>query len=114
MTRSRDCRACGGGIVVIRLARLLKDHRDACAFHTLLNLSGFIDDQAFLTKSGDVGVVLRAQGVHDECLTREQTDHVTQPLTLALRALDERCRLYQYVLKPESPESPHADVRHPI
>src|SRR2546425_5784764 len=114
MTRSRDGRACGGGISMNRLPRLLKDYRDAGAFHTLLNLYGFIDDDAFLTKSGDVGVVLRVQGVDDECLTREQTDQVARRLTLALRALDERCRLYQYVLKRESPEIPHAEVRHPI
>jgi type IV secretion system protein VirB4 len=101
-------------MAMIRLPRLLKDYRDAGAFHTLLNLSGFMDDEAFLTKSGDVGVVLRVQGVDDECLTRAQTDQVTRRLTLALRALDERCRLYQYVLKRESPEIPHAQARHPV
>jgi type IV secretion system protein VirB4 len=99
---------------MIRLPRLLKDHRDAGAFHTLLNLSGFMDHEAFLTKSGDVGVVLRVQGVDDECLTREQTNQVARRLMFALRALDEHCRLYQYVLKRESPEIPHAEVRHPV
>ena len=57
---------CGGGISMIRLPRLLQAYRDAGAFHTLLNLSGFIDDEAFVTKSGDIGVVLRVQGVDDD------------------------------------------------
>jgi type IV secretion system protein VirB4 len=99
---------------MIRLPRLLKDYRDAGAFHTLLNLSGFIDDEAFLTKSGDVGVVLRVQGIDDECLTHAQTDQVARRVTFALRTLDERCRLYQYVLKRACPAIPHAPVRHPI
>src|SRR5439155_7570108 len=114
MTRSRDSRVCGGGISMIRLPRLLKDHRDAGAFHTLLNLSGFIDDEAFLTKSGDVGVVLKVRGVDDECLTREQCDHVARRLTAALRVFDEHCRVYQYLLKREQPAITHERAGHPV
>src|SRR5436305_19737 len=93
-----------GDLVMIRLDRLVKDHRDSGALHTLVNLFGFIDDEAFLTKSGDVGVILRVRGVDDECLTREQADHVANRLTSALRVFDEHCRLYQYLLKRDRPE----------
>jgi type IV secretion system protein VirB4 len=99
---------------MIRLDRLVKDHRDSGALHTLVNLFGFIDDEAFLTKSGDVGVIPRVGGVDDECLTREQADHVAQRLSAALRVLDERCRLYQYLLKRDRPTIPHEDRTHPI
>ena len=99
---------------MIRLDRLVKDHRDSGALHTLVNLFGFIDDEAFLTKSGDVGVVLRVRGVDDECLTREEADQVASRLTSALRVFDEQCRLYQYLLKRDRPEIPHEDSRHPI
>ncbi len=50
------------------LARIVKDISDAGALNVLLNLYGFVDDQVFLTKSGDLGVVLALQGVDYECL----------------------------------------------
>lgn len=42
--------------------------READSFNAQINLFGFIDDQLFLTKSGDAGVVLSVGGVDYECL----------------------------------------------
>ena len=41
-----------------RLSRVLQDYRDTGPMSTLINLYGFVDDGVFLTKGGDLGVVL--------------------------------------------------------
>jgi hypothetical protein len=51
--------------------------------------------QAFLTKSGDVGIVLAIEGVDYECLDPNTIDNVTRRPGSALRLFDEKCRIYQ-------------------
>ena len=41
-----------------RLDAIEADYREAGALNALLNLVGFVDDGVFLTKSGDVGLVV--------------------------------------------------------
>ena len=60
-----------------RLAPITQDYRDAGAMNDLLNLYGFVDDAVFLTKSGDLGVVLALKGVDYECLDPAQREAVT-------------------------------------
>ena len=55
---------------MFRLAQALKGHREAGSLNQQINLFGFVDDHTFLTKSGDVGVVLAVKGVDSECLRR--------------------------------------------
>ncbi|MGH9140155.1 MAG: VirB4 family type IV secretion system protein, partial [Thermoanaerobaculia bacterium] len=78
---------------------IAKDYREAGALNALLNLVGFVDDAVFLTKSGDLGIVLTMGGLDDECLDMAQREHVVQQFAHALRLFDERFRLYQYLLK---------------
>jgi type IV secretion system protein VirB4 len=56
---------------VIKLNRIGEDYREAGALHRLVNLLGFMDSNTFLTKSGDVGVVISVRGVDYECVDRE-------------------------------------------
>ena len=78
---------------------------------TLLNLYGFVDDAVFLTKSGDLGVVLAVRGVDYGCLDAEQRAAVTTRFEVALRLWDEQTRLYQYVIKRRLNAA--ADATHP-
>jgi type IV secretory pathway VirB4 component len=64
-----------------------------------INLFGFIDDRIFLTKSGDLGMVLRARGVDYECLDLTAIDIITKRLESAFKFFDENCRVYQYLFK---------------
>jgi hypothetical protein len=48
---------------MFKLAQALKGHREAGSLNEQINLFGFVDDHTFLTKSGDVGVVLAVKGV---------------------------------------------------
>jgi type IV secretion/conjugal transfer VirB4 family ATPase len=78
---------------------------------TLISLYGFVDDGVFLTKGGDLGVVLALRGVDYECLDPDQREAVTRRFEVALRLWDEHARLYQYVLKRNRIALP--DVSHP-
>jgi len=95
----------------MRLTEMHRDYRDAGALHTLLNLYGFVDDTVFLTKSGDVGLVLRIEGLDDECLDVAAREQVVQQFAGALRLFDERFRLYQYLLKRRA--APMVAADHP-
>jgi type IV secretion/conjugal transfer VirB4 family ATPase len=84
---------------VVRVARILRDYRAAGNLNGLLAVWGFVDDTTFLTKAGHVGVVYRLKGIDGEGLTHAQRRTLVHRLEAALRLLDERCRVYQYVIK---------------
>ena len=48
---------------MFKLKQITKDYREAAALCSQVNLFGFVDDKIFLTKSGDVGIVLSIDGV---------------------------------------------------
>ena len=54
-----------------------------------INLYGFIGPNVFLTKSGEVGVILEVRGVDYECLDAASIDGFTKRLESALRLFDE-------------------------
>jgi type IV secretion/conjugal transfer VirB4 family ATPase len=91
---------------MLRLDRIAKAYRDAGSFNAQVNLFGFIDDQVFLTKSGDVGVALAVEGVDYECLDSVTLDNLTKRLESALKIFDEKCRVYQYLFKRNGAEIP--------
>ena len=74
---------------MVRIARLLRDYRDAGSLNGLLALWGFVDDTTFLTKAGHVGVVYRLRGIDGEGLTHAQRRALVHRLEAALRLLDE-------------------------
>src|SRR5262245_61921534 len=94
-----------------RVSHVLRDYRQAGAMNALIPLYGFVDEGVFLTKSGDVGMVLRLDGVDYECLDASQREAVTKRFEVALRLWDEHTRLSQYVLKRNRLAWP--DVSHP-
>ena len=48
---------------MLNLRKILKPYTETGALNEQINLYGFIDPHAFLTKSGDVGVILQVHGV---------------------------------------------------
>jgi type IV secretion system protein VirB4 len=99
---------------VTSLARIVNVYRQASALNGLVSLYGFIDDHVFLTKSGDLGVVLALDGVDYECLDHDQREAITHRFEVALRLLDESMHLSQYVLKRNCLLPPHAPVGNPL
>jgi type IV secretion/conjugal transfer VirB4 family ATPase len=99
---------------VFKLAQITKDFREAAALCSQLNLFGFVDEEAFLTKSGDVGIVLGIDGVDYECLDTATVENVTRRLTAAFRVFDEKCRVYQYLFKRNREPIPFKTYDNPI
>ena len=84
---------------MVRIARILRDYREAGSVNGLLALWGFVDDTTFLTKAGHVGVVYRIRGVDYEGLSHAQRETLAHRFGAALRLLDEQCRVYEYLVK---------------
>ena len=52
---------------VIKLSRILKDYRESGAVNRLVGVLEAVDDRVFLTKSGDLLVMLATPGIDYEC-----------------------------------------------
>jgi len=99
---------------MFKLDRIDRAWREAGSFNEQVNLFGFIEDQVFLTKSGDVGVVLEVRGVDYECLEASAIDNLTKRLESAFRIFDERCRVYQYLFKANGEQIPYQTYGSPV
>jgi hypothetical protein len=53
---------------MLRLAKIIKPWTDAGSLNANINLYGFWDETTFLTKSGDLGMILKVCGVDFESL----------------------------------------------
>src|SRR5438132_9218874 len=80
----------------------------------LVNVHATIDDYTFLTKGGDLLMILSARGVDYECLDPSQLDQIARRFESAIRIFDENFRLYQYLLKRDGPVLPHRAYDNPI
>jgi type IV secretion system protein VirB4 len=99
---------------VLRLSKLLKSYRETGALNENVSIYGFLDDEVFLTKGGDVGVVLGVDGVDYECLDHKQTDGLTKRLESAFRLLGPQFRVYQFLFKSSGETIPHGDYDNPV
>jgi type IV secretion/conjugal transfer VirB4 family ATPase len=92
---------------MLRLGRIFKNYEEAGALNGQINLYGFLSDQVFLTKSGELGVILEVRGVDYECLDGSSIDALTKRLESAFRLFDENYRIYQYLFKRNNPGIPY-------
>jgi type IV secretion/conjugal transfer VirB4 family ATPase len=99
---------------MIRVGQIAKEYLEAGAMSSLIGLFGFVDEHTFLTKSGDLGVVFRVPGVDAECLDHVERDQIARRFEGAVRALDERFRIYQYLLKRDHAEIPHRHYENAV
>jgi type IV secretion/conjugal transfer VirB4 family ATPase len=99
---------------MLRLANVLRPYSEAGSLNEQINLFGFIDEHTFLTKSGDLGVVLAVKGVDYECLDANGIDNCSRRLESAFKILDDGCRIYQYLFKRNAPEIPHRLYANPV
>ena len=99
---------------MLRLKRIFKNYEETGSFNELVNLYGFIDEQVFLTKTGDLGVVLEVRGVDYECLDGAAIDGLTKRLESALKLFDENYRVYQYLFKRNNETIPYKLYGNPV
>jgi len=99
---------------MLRLSRIFRNYGETGSLSEQVNLYGFIGPQAFLTKTGEIGVVLEMRGVDYECLDGASIDGLTKRLESALRLFDENCRVYQYLFKRNKEVIPHRTYGNPV
>ncbi|MGA8109138.1 MAG: DUF87 domain-containing protein [Acidobacteriaceae bacterium] len=99
---------------MLKVEAITKDWKEAGSFPTQVNLYGFWDEHSFLTKSGDLGSVLKIGGIDHESLDHAGRDYAVKRLEAALRSLDDKCRLYQILFKHNRPAIPHTEYENPV
>jgi len=99
---------------VLRLKRIFKNYEETGSFNELVNLYGFVDEHVFLTKTGDLGVILELRGVDYECLDGATIDGFTKRLESALKLFDEHYRVYQYLFKRNNETIPYKLYGNPV
>ena len=92
---------------MLNLKKVFKSYSETGSLNEQVNLYGFVDPHTFLTKSGDVGVILRVHGVDYECLDPNSLDTLTKRLESALKLFDENFRIYQYLFKRNNEPIPY-------
>jgi type IV secretion system protein TrbE len=99
---------------MLRLDRVTKPWKESAALNAHINLYGFWNDTTFLTKSGDVGMVLRVTGVDYESLDRSEQEYAVKRLESALKAFGPGFHVYQYLFKSNRPDIPFAKYDDPV
>jgi type IV secretion/conjugal transfer VirB4 family ATPase len=99
---------------VFKLTEITKDYQEAGALCSQVNLFGFIDEEVFLTKTGDLGMILSVEGVDYECLDTHTVENLTRRLSVAFRVFDEKYRVYQYLFKRSRQNIPCKSYENPI
>src|ERR1700690_1772818 len=99
---------------MLRVDKVIKAWKESAALNDHINLYGFWNEKAFLTKSGGVGMVLGVPGVDYESLDRSEQEYAVKRLEAALKAFGPGFRVYQYLFKQNRPEIPFAHYDDPI
>jgi hypothetical protein len=98
---------------MLRLDKMIKPWKEASALNNHVDLYGFWNATTFLTKSGDLGVVLSVPGVDYECLDRAAQDYGVKRLEAALKAFGPGFHIYQYLFKSNPPGHTLRALRRP-
>jgi type IV secretory pathway VirB4 component len=72
---------------MLRVDKVIKPWKESASLNDHINLYGFWDETTFLTKSGDVGMVLSVPGVDYESLDRSEQEYAVKRLEAALKPL---------------------------
>ena len=99
---------------MLRLDKVIKPWRETAALNDHINLYGFWNKTTFLTKSGDVGMVLSVPGVDYESLDRAAQEYAVKRLEAALKAFGPGFHVYQYLFKSNRPDIPFAHYDDPV
>jgi len=99
---------------MLRIDKVIKPWKESACLNDHINLYGFWNEMAFLTKSGDVGMVLTVPGVDYESLDRSEQEYAVKRLEAALKAFGPDFHVYQYLFKSNRPDIPFAKYDDPI
>jgi type IV secretion system protein VirB4 len=99
----------------MRSAKPVNPTLQAAACNTLLMPHRFINENVFLTKLCQYGVVYKLLGIDAGSLTDETIAGYSHRLEMAFRMFDEDFRIYQYLIKHEGADiSDDAEYSNPV
>src|ERR1700683_76746 len=99
---------------MLRLDKVIKPWKESAALNDHINLYGFWNETAFITKSGDLGMVISVPGVDYESLDHAEQEYAVKRLESALKAFGPGFLVYQYLFKQNRPEIPFAHYDDPV
>ena len=99
---------------MLRIDRVIKPWNESGALNAQINLYGFWNEEAFLTKSGDLGIVLRVRGVDYESLDQAAQEYAVKRLEAALKIFGSGFHVYQYLFKTNRPDIPFETSDDPV
>jgi len=99
---------------MFRLDKVIKPWKDSASLNDHINLYGFWNETTFLTKSGDLGMVLRIPGVDYESLDHAEQEYAVKRLEAALKPFGPGFHVYQYLFKSNRPDIPFAKYDDPV
>ena len=79
---------------MLRLDKVIKPWKESAALSDHINLYGFWTETAFLTKSGDLGMVMSISGVDYESLDHSEQEYAVKRLEAALKAFGPGFHVY--------------------
>jgi hypothetical protein len=77
-------------MAMLRLSRIFKNYDETGSLSEQINLYGFIGPHVFLTKSGEVGVILEVRGVDYEYLDGGSIEEVLVEAIVFIEQLQSR------------------------
>lgn len=88
---------------MIGLKHTAAEYNEAGFMHEAIALHNFVDDQVFLTKNGQLGLVIHFGGVDFEGQDSLYLDAIARRFEAAVRVFTEKHRIYQYLVKTSAP-----------
>src|SRR5467141_3399903 len=92
---------------MLSLKRIFKNYEETGSLNERVNLYGFVGPEVFLTKTGELGLILEVRGVDYECLDGAAIDGLTKRLESALKLFGDDYRVYQYLFKRNNETIPY-------
>src|SRR5205085_959262 len=112
--RQNSARLRFAGSPMLKLKRIFKNYQETGSLNEMVNLYGFVDSHMFLTKTGDLGLVLEVRGVDYEGLDGATLDSLTKRLESAFKLFDSNYRVYQYLFKRNHQTIPYKLYGKPV
>ena len=95
---------------MLRLDKVIKPWKESAALNDHINLYGFWNETTFLTKSGDLGMVLSVSGVDYESLDRVGARVCSEAVGSGAQSVWPRLPRLPIPLQIESPGHPIRNV----
>jgi type IV secretion system protein TrbE len=99
---------------MLRIGQVIKPWKESGALNAHISLYGFWNDEVFLTKSGDLGIVLNMRGVDYESLDQTAQEYAVKRLEAALKVFGPGFHIYQYLFKNNRPAIPFQAYDDPV